>query len=156
MGPETEPFQLFEDMLVCFQLVRRTLSDRALYTHMLSAQGCALSAQAIFSSSSLGFFSQHAISARALSARALLARALSADALSARALSARVLSQRAYALSSCALSVRCQLLLFFSSSSCSLSSSSLGSCVFPGPLRVCCFLSSYSRNSYSLRSYPLS
>ena len=102
---------------MCFQLVRRTLSDRALYTHMLSAQGCALSAQAIFSSSSLGFFSQHAISARALSARALLARALSAyalsaRALSARALSARVLSQRAYALSSCALSVRCQLLLF--------------------------------------------
>ena len=146
---------------MCFQLVRRTLSDRALYTHMLSAQGCALSAQAIFSSSSLGFFSQHAISARALSARALSARALSAyalsaRALSARALSARVLSQRAYALSSCALSVRCQLLLFFSSSSCSLSSSSLGSCVFPGPLRVCCCLSSYSRNSHSLRSYPLS
>ena len=79
---------------MCFQLVRRTLSDRALYTHMLSAQGCALSAQAIFSSSSLGFFSQHAISARALSARALLARALSAYALSARALSARALSAR--------------------------------------------------------------
>ena len=79
---------------MCFQLVRRTLSDRALYTHTLSAQGCALSAQAIFSSSSLGFFSQHAISARALSARALLARALSAYALSARALSARALSAR--------------------------------------------------------------
>ena len=79
---------------MCFQLVRRTLSDRGLYTHMLSAQGCALSAQAIFSSSSLGFFSQHAISARALSARALLARALSAYALSARALSARALSAR--------------------------------------------------------------
>ena len=110
---------------MCSQFVRRTLSDRALYTHMLSAQGCALSAHAIFSSSSLGFFSQHAISARALSARALLARAISAHALSARALSARALSARVCSLSSCALSVRCQLLLFPSSSSCCFSSSSL-------------------------------
>ena len=93
---------------MCFQLVRRTLSDRALYTHMLSAQGCALSAQAIFSSSSLGFFSQHAISARALSARALSARALSAYALSARALSARALSARALSARVCSQLMRSQ------------------------------------------------
>ena len=93
---------------MCSQLVRRTLSDRALYTHMLSAQGCALSAQAIFSSSSLGFFSQHAISARALSARALLARAFSAYALSARALSARALSARALSARVCSQLMRSQ------------------------------------------------